>query len=299
MFPCTSFARFSSVLLTVAVALCTAEARATKIEFSVPTADIEVPDLQKELKQDAKSLFKSEVDFKSGLNVAPMAAPVIVAAPDDRQRDPFSLKDKDKDKEKNRYDRSPQALSSDDTDAAKRNAMLAEQMKAAKPNDQLRTDDSLSGSSWQVNRRAMDRETESDYNSRDKSIGWSTLFKDAQEERDRKQATARLNDFKALYETPNSIAPIGTPPANSDPVKDSLWHEPGTNPHDGRAELMSRRDDPQYNQQLPGSRGASETFDTGPARSDSRSTQLEPMRRFEEHRGVLEMPKRPGDILNR
>jgi hypothetical protein len=297
MFPCTSFPRFSAVLLTAAVAFCAAEARATKIEFSVPTADIEVPDLQKELKQDAKSLLKSEVDFKGGLNLAPMVAPVIVATPDERQRDPFSIKDKDKDK--TRSDRSSQSLPSDDVDAAKRNAVLAEQMKASKPSDQLRADDSLSSSSWQVNRHTIDRETDSVSNGRDKSIGWSTLFKDAQDERDRKQATARLNDFKALYETPSSIAPIGTPAANSDPVKDSLWHEPGINPHDGRTELMSRRDDLQYNQQLPGSRGAGDTFDAGPTQSESRNTQIEPMRRFEEHRGVLEMPKRPGDILNR
>jgi hypothetical protein len=179
--------------------------------------------------------------------------------------------------------------------------MMAEQYKEAnKQADQLRNDNSLSTSSWQINRRSFDRDSDSIFDSRERSVGWSTLFKDAQEERDRKEQTARLNEFRALYETPNSMSPIGTPAPNSDPVKDSLWHEPGINPRDGRTELLSRRDDPQYNQQIPGSRGsAMETFDQGPTRSTFEKSRLEPVREFEQHRGVLEMPKRPGDILNR
>ncbi|MGZ4965532.1 MAG: hypothetical protein ACXWKG_14955 [Limisphaerales bacterium] len=299
LLPCTLFTRLSAVFLTVALLLCAVESRATKIEFSVATSDIEVPDLQKELKQDAKSALKSEVDFKGAVNVPQMAAPIMVSPSENRERDPFSMQEKDRDKDKNRFGRNFQSAPSDDADIAKRNAMIAEQMKAAKPPEQVRNEDSLSGSSWQVNRRAFEGDSDSISSSREKSIGWSTLFKEAQEERDRRQQTARLNDFRALYDTPNSIAPIGTPPPNSDPVKDSLWHEPGINSHDGRTELMSRRDDPQYNQQLPGSRGSGDTFDPGPARSDSRGNQIAPVRQFEQHRGVLEMPQRPGDLLNR
>lgn len=298
-FPCTSFRRLSSVLLAATVALSAANARATKIEFSVPASEIEVPDLQKEIKQDAKSALKSEVNFRGGANIQQMAPPVIMMNPGNRdeERDPFSIKDKDKDRDKNRTDRNSSSFQSND-DAAKRNAMLAEQYKAL-TKDQMKNDDSLSSSSWQVNRKATERDSDSIYNPRERNVGWSTLFKDAQEERDRKEQASRLTGFRALYETPNSMAPLGTPAPNSDPVKDSLWHEPGVNPNDGRTELMSRRDDPQYNQPLPGSRGSSDTFDAGPARSDSHRTQMEPVRQFEQHRGVLEMPHRPGDILNR
>ncbi len=302
LFPCTSLTRLSAVFLTAVLGFCAVESRATKIEFSVPTSEVEVPDLQKEIKQDAKSALKSEVSFKGAVNIPQMAAPIMAAPSDSRERDPFSTPDKDKDRDKdkqNRYGRSSQSVSSDDAELAKRNAMMAEQIKAAKPLEQLRSEDSLSSSSWQVNRRVSERDSETISSSREKSIGWSTLFKEAQDERDRRQQTARMNDFRALYGTPNSIAPIGTPAPNSDPVKDSLWHEPGINSHDGRTELMSRRDDPQYNQQLPGSRGSGDTFDPGPARSESRESQVAPVRQFEQHRGVLEMPQRPGDILNR
>lgn len=307
LFPCTSFARLSSVFLTVALGLCAVESRATKIEFSVPASEVEVPDLQKEIKADAKAALKSELNFKGSLDVGPMAAPVVVAPPEDNQRDLFSTKDKDntgndrsdrtdRNNRNSRNDRTPQ----DDPSNAKRNAMLSEQYKAAKSEDQLRTDSSLSSSSWQISRRTLEREADTVDSSRDRSIGWSTLFKDAQEERDRKEQTARLNGFRALYETPNSMSPIGTPGPNSDPVKDSLWHEPGMNPRDGQSELFSRRDDPQYNQPIPGSRGsAMDTLEQGPTRSTFEKSQLAPVREFEQHRGVLEMPKRPGDILNR
>ncbi|MDB6058173.1 MAG: hypothetical protein JWO95_2017 [Verrucomicrobiales bacterium] len=302
LFPCTSFTRLSSILLTAAVAFCAADVRATKIEFSVAASEIEVPDLQKELKADAKFTLRSEVDFKGASSLPQMAPPVVILNPGrDQDRDPFSVKDKYKDTDKNRIDRNPTSFQSNDADPAKRNAMLAEQYKAMnKPADQLKNDDSLSGSSWQVNRKASERESDSAYNSHERNVGWSTLFKDAQDERDRREQSSRLTGFRALYETPNSMAPIGTPAPNSDPVKDSLWHEPGINPHDGRTELMSRRDDPQYNQQLPGSRGSStDTFDAGPTRSEASRNQMEPVRQFDQHRGVLEMPHRPGDIFNR
>jgi hypothetical protein len=301
LFPRTSFTSLSSVLLAAAVALCAANARATKIEFSVPASDIEVPDWQKEVKQEAKSVLKAEIDFKGAANMQQMAPPMVIVNPGDRDTDRDIFSKKDKDKDNNRLDRnSLPSQTTDPSDIAKRNAMLAEQYKDMnKPVDPMKNDQSLSSSSWQVNHRQFDRESDQVYNPHERTIGWSTLFKDAQEERDRKERTARLNDFRALYDTPNSMAPIGTPTPNSDPVKDSLWHEPGINPQDGRTELMSRRDDPQYNQPLPGSRGGSETFDAGPVRSDFHKTQLEPVRQFDQHRGVLEMPHRPGDILNR
>jgi hypothetical protein len=107
----------------------------------------------------------------------------------------------------------------------------------------------------------------------------------------------RLNDFRALYETQNSIAPIGTPAANSDPVKEQLWHEPGFNPRTGRTELMSRRDDPQYSQPLPGTRGSAQAFGAGSGPTDYHRNEVAPVREFDQHRGVLEFPKRPGDLL--
>lgn len=303
LFSSTSIARLSSVFLTAALGFAALESRAGKIEFSVPAAEVEVPDLQKEIKADAKSVSKAEVDFKGSLNVGPIGAPVVIVPGQDSQRDPFSLKDEHKslNDRGDRVDRNNRNYipSQDDPANAKRNAMLSEQYKAAKSEDQVRTD-TLSSSSWEASRRAFERESDSTDSFRDRSVGWSTLFRDAQDERDRKEQTARLNGFRALYETPNSLSPVGTPAPNSDPVKDSLWREPNLNSQDGRSELFSRRDEPQYDQQIPGTRGsAMESFDQGPTRSSFEKSQLAPVREFDQHRGVLEMPKRPGDLLNR
>src|SRR5436190_15709979 len=101
LFPCT-FKRASSVFLTVALGLCVANVRATKIEFSVPASEIDVPDQQKELKKEAKAALKAELSFKSALNAGPMSAPVMVAPMLESGRDPFA---RDKDKEKSRNGR--------------------------------------------------------------------------------------------------------------------------------------------------------------------------------------------------
>jgi hypothetical protein len=297
LFPCT-FKRASAVVLTVALGLCAANVRATKIEFSVPASEIDVPDQQKELKKDAKAALRTEISFKGGLNVGPMAAPVMVAPAQDPQRDPFT---RDKDKDKSRNGRPSNEFGNDNRDAA----ALAEKYKAAQSAEAMRTtaQDSLSSTAWQMNRqstsgRDASREADSIYNPRERSVGWSTLFKEAQEERDRKEHTARINDFKALYETHNSMSPIGTPAANTDPMKDSLWRDQAMSQRNNRDDLYSRRDDPAYGQPLPGSRGVSmDSFGAGPARNDSRNSTIAPIRDFEQHHGVLEFPKRPGDLL--
>lgn len=296
-FPCT-FKRASSVILTVALGLCAANVHATKIEFSVPTSDVEVPDQQKELKQEAKAALKVDIDLKGGLNVGPTAVPVFVAAPPERESDPFA-NDKDKDKDKTRDGRP-----SDSTTDSRDSAALAEKYKAAQASAAMRAtaEDSLSASSWDVNHRSSlsreaSRESGSEYNPRERSVGWSTLFKEAQEERERKEQTARLNDFKALYETHSSMTPIGTPAANTDAMKESLWRDQTMNQPNDRDQLYSRRDDPAYAQPLPGTRGASESFNTAPVRNDFRNSDVAPIRDFEQHRGVLEFPKRPGDLL--
>ncbi len=298
LFPCT-FNRASSVFLTVALVLCTANVRATKIEFSVPTSEIEIPDQQKEIKQDAKAALKSEMSFKGSLNVGPMAAPIVIAP--QTHRDSFS-KETDKDSEKSRYTRRTESNSEKPDTAA-----LAEKYKAAQAAEAMRekAEDSLASSAWQPNRnsafsRNASRETDSSYNPRERNVGWSTLFKEAQEERERKEQTARLKDFKALYEPRNSMSPIGTPAANTDPVKDALWRDQGLNQRDNSDQLFSRRDDPNYQQALPGSRGSvMDSFNNGPTRHDFRNNEIAPIRDFEQHRGVLEFPKRPGDVLNR
>lgn len=294
--PCT-LKRASSVLLTVTLGLCAGNVHATRIEFSVPTSEVEVPDQQKEQKAEAKAALKAEISFKSGLNVGAPGAPVVVAPAADRDRDPFA---RDRDKEKTRNGR-PGESGTDNRDTT----ALAEKYKAAQAAEAMRASaqDSLSGSSWDVNRRSSfgrdtSREMDASENPRERSVGWSTLFKEAQEERERKERTARLNDFRALYETHNSMSPIGTPAANSDPMKDSLWRDQALNQHDNREQLYSRRDDPAYAQPLPGSRGASaDSFNAAPARNDFRNSDIPPLRDFEQHHGVLEFPRRPGDLL--
>src|SRR4051794_39798004 len=138
LFPCT-FKRATSVFLTVVLGLCAVNVRATKIEFSVPAAEIDVPDQQKELKKDAKAALKSEISFKGGLNVGPMAAPMMVAPVQDQERDPFS---RDKDKEKSRNGRPSNESGTDNRDTA----ALAEKYKAAQAAQAMRTsaEDSLS-----------------------------------------------------------------------------------------------------------------------------------------------------------
>src|ERR1700748_3164021 len=125
LFPCT-FKHASSVVLTVALGLCAANVRATKIEFSVPTSEIDVPDQQKELKKEAKAELKVEISFKGGLDVGPTAAPVIVGPTAD-QRDA---------------------------------AALAKKNKAAQAAEAMRTtaQDSLSSTSWQMDRQSAGRD---------------------------------------------------------------------------------------------------------------------------------------------
>ncbi len=287
-----TFARITSLVGTIALCCVGLELRATKIEFSIPTSEVAVPDLQKELKQDAKTEVKRETGFRAGPTTGPMiASPVQITG---QERDTFA---RDKDKERN-------GRPSQTENNANGNTPTGEQMKAMKAAEQMRSqnDGSLTGSAWQMDRRSgmsadSDRNTDSDFNTRERSVGWSTLFKQAQEERERKEQAARLNEFRALYETPSSISPIGTPGVNTDPLKQSIWHEPGVNPHDGRTELLSRPDEAGYGQQLPGARGSADTFNSSVGGRDFGRSQLEPIKQFDQHRAVLEMPKRPGDLL--
>jgi hypothetical protein len=293
LFPCTLITRWRSVLLSVALGLCFAVHAGSKIEFSVPENEVEVPDWQKEIKQDAKNALKAEIDLKgAGPNFAPpVAAPVVVARPQDR--DPFSNQ-KDKGKVRNGDLIRPE-------DAAANPDKAAQQFKAVQA-ARSGTEETISSSSWQIDRRSgsgrTERDSQNGFNPAERSVGWSTLFKDAQEERDRKEQTARLNDFRALYETQSSMAPIGTPSPGLDPLKQSLWNQPGMDSRNSRTDFMSRRDDQQYGQSVIAPRNDNEDAFTGAqTRAGFNKTQIEPIREFERHRGVLEMPKRPGDLL--
>jgi hypothetical protein len=81
-------------------------------------------------------------------------------------------------------------------------------------------------------------------------------------------------------------------------MKESLWRDQALGQQDNRDQLYSRRDDPAYAQPAPGFRGSTvDALNSGPARNDFRNSDVAPMRDFEQHRGVLEFPKRPGDLL--
>lgn len=299
LFPCILINRARSVLLSVVLGVCVSVNAGSKIEFSVPDTDIEVPDWQKELKKDEKNSLKNEIELKgNGPNVLPpMVAPIVVSRPQDR--DAFAT-EKSKENEKNgKMARAEQSSAN--------KGLASEEYKAARAAEEMRngsSDETISSSSWQVSRRSetghdSDRDSSrgGGYNSHERSIGWSTLFKESQEERDRKEQASRLNDFRALYDTANSMAPIGTPSPNSDPVKQSLWNDQRANAQGSRVDFMTRPDYSQNSQSLFVPRNNEDSFNSGPVRNDFRQSEIAPVREFEQHRGVLDMPKRPGDVL--